>query len=85
MAVFDISRHILGRQNKLKEITQWLSDNVGTYYGRGEHPVISIGAGWELRTHSIEYDDDNGHGYQINFHADITDEKSSVLFALVWA
>ena len=90
MAVFDISRRIFGSSkdpyNHLPDIVEWLSENVGEYYGKGEDPVLRIGSGWQISTsREPYYDEESGGGVIVSFHLDITDEQKSTLFALKWA
>ena len=81
MPQFDITQHILAPRNRLPEITQWLTDNVGPFYGRGEDPVMQIGSGWEI---SVVRDVDHDENIVIGWSVDITDESKSILFALTF-
>lgn len=86
MAVFDIGSHVLvGGKSKITEIIDWLTENVGQYYGRGDDPVIHIGSGWEMSVRRQDYDDDNGHGTMITWTVDITNDEQSIMFALKWS
>jgi hypothetical protein len=65
---------------------EWLTENVGEYYGRGEGNVTRIGCGWEMFTlyngksrEPTAYED-----AVVTYHIDITDEAKSTLFALKW-
>jgi hypothetical protein len=110
MPVFDITNIVAGvnvthydplaRPNRFKNImnlVEWLSDNVGEYYGVGEdHTVpervdvasnsagtsaIRIGSGWEI-VRDWRGDPD---GYvEVWWRLDITDEAKATLFALKW-
>ena len=99
MAVFDIG-HIITRSDgvfdrdrgkNLIALTDWLSENVGEYYGSGEDYTdkeknvgsesIRIGSGWQI-TKDWKGDPD---GYvEIWWKLDITDDAKSTLFALKW-
>lgn len=84
MAVIDISEHIFGNRNRLTEIINWLNENVGEYYGRGEDPVIRVGSGWEIVTQR-EYETETEEEFTIiSFAVDITDPAKASHFALVW-
>lgn len=104
MAVFDVTRVVahtesvydrFGRRAKnIQELVDWLTENVGEYYGRGEdhtrdeednkrqgHAVLYIGSGWQL-----ERDwkgDPNGY-MEVWWKVDITDEQLASFFALKW-
>ena len=61
-------------------LTQWLTENVGEYYGRGEDPVVHVGQGWEIRvTRVLEPISKDLH---VGWEVDITDNEKSMLFAL---
>lgn len=81
MALFDISEHILGNRNRLPEIINWLTDNVGPFYGRGDDPVTHIGSGWEI---VVVRDIDWEENHVISWSVDISDPELSVLFALTF-
>ena len=81
MPEINISDHIFtGGKRDLSNIIDWLGDNVGEYYGIGDHPVMRIGAGWEIK--SIE--EWVEEGISIHWVVDITDEQKAMLFALKW-
>jgi O-methyltransferase involved in polyketide biosynthesis len=80
MPSIDITPHILGRKNQAQEIRAWLSDNVGEYLGRGEDPVLEIGAGWEIRTERIATPEGTASWWVV----DITDAAKATHFALSW-
>lgn len=83
MPVVDITHHILmnGRTRR-KEITDWLTEHVGQYYGPGEDTVLSIGSGWEMIVVRERDDDDNNI---ISWAVDITDEEKAAMFILRWS
>lgn len=96
MAVFDISHIILGggREDlytrqvpaRFKILKEWLNENVGEYYGRGEDPVTDVGSGWEafvLRNGSREQPKDD-EDCVVSWHIDIADDEKATLFALKW-
>lgn len=84
MPVIDITKHILSREaNYLPAIREWLTENIGQYYGRGSYPVTEIGAGWEIVVTHTEPEDDGS--IATGWAVDITDENLSTVFALVWA
>ena len=67
-------------RNGLSELIEWLDENVGEYYCIGEHPVMRIGAGWEIA--SVE--ECGMSGISIRWELDITDEKKFMLYCLRW-
>lgn len=84
MAIIDITQHILDTRNLRKDIVTWLVEHVGPYYGRGDHPVIDVGSGWEIVV-QYEQGEDPGDDIIIGWAVDITDEAKSTMFALRWA
>jgi|LauGreDrversion4_2_1035121.scaffolds.fasta_scaffold1075775_2 hypothetical protein len=105
MAVFDVTRVVAHtesvydrfgkRAENIKSLVDWLTENVGDYYGRGENhvrdeeedtknqgnAVLHIGSGWQL-----ERDwrgDPNGY-VEVWWKVDITDEAKASFFALKW-
>ena len=92
MASVDITHHILGfkpgdwhlGRNRKNEIVSWLNDNVGEYYGHGEHPVTDIGSGWEIVVlGSVNVD--GVAEYELGWAVDFADDSKATMFALVWA
>lgn len=81
MPIANISDHIFDRgKGGLVAIQGWLGKNVGPYLGRGEYPVIHIGAGWEIRSDS----EPMAEGLAISWIVDITDEKKFMMYVLTW-
>lgn len=106
MPVFDVTRVVTytdstmrrsdQRYRNIKALVDWLTENVGDYYGRGEdhtrdeafpgheyegYSVLHIGSGWQ-----IDRDwrgDPNGY-MEVWWKVDITDEAKATLFALKW-
>lgn len=83
------------RFKNIRAMVNWLTENVGDYYGRGEdhtrddhegnerqgNAVLHVGSGWQL-----ERDwkgDPNGY-VEVWWRVDITDEAKATLFALTW-
>ena len=98
MAVFDITKNIVqpngsynpyernGRRMRFDEICDWLSENIGEYYGPGDNGVMLIGSGWEIfEIHNNRPPDTNStDDAVVTYHVDITDDAKSMLFALKW-
>lgn len=81
MPVAYLNDHIFDRGKKrLEDIINWLDKNVGEYYGIGEHPVMRIGSGWEIRSEEELVSE----GISISWVVDITDEKKFMLYVLTW-
>ena len=84
MAVFDITSRIISwGKNDMLAIRDWLSKNVGEFYGKGEDPIIFIGLGWEIGI-LRERDEEQEHTL-VSWYVDITDEEKSIMYALVWS
>ena len=102
MPVFDVTRivthsdSVMDRSaNRYKNIwamVDWLDENVGDYYGRGEdhtsdederkgHAVLYIGSGWQMER---DWKGDPDGYVEVWWHVDITDEAKATLFALKW-
>ena len=104
MPVFDITNVIThtesiwdrsdSRYRKIKAIVNWLTENVGEYYGRGEdrtldpdefehkgHAVLHIGSGWQLER---DWKGDPDGFVEVWWRVDITDDAKATLFALKW-
>ncbi len=102
MPVFDVTRvvthtdSVLQRSNQryknIKALVEWLSGNVGDYYGHGEDhtiarddrkgtAVLHIGSGWELER---DWKGDPDGYVEVWWKVDITDEAKATLFALKW-
>lgn len=62
------------------EITKWLTEHAGPYYGKGTIPVIKIGSGWEMLVEQRTGFD--GPGFDL--FVDITDGEIATMFALRW-
>ncbi len=102
MPVFDVT-HIVShsesvwdrgdyRSKNIKAMVDWLTENVGDFYGHGDDytrsdnekqgtSVLYIGSGWQM-----EQDwkgDPNGY-VELWWQVDITDEQKATLFALKW-
>lgn len=69
-----------GGKRELSAIIEWLDNNVGEYYGIGDHPVMRVGSGWEIRSEEELVPE----GISISWVVDITDEKKFTLYALTW-
>lgn len=69
---------------RIKAVQQWLVDNVGQFYGRGEYRVLEIGSGWEIRAVEIHDDTNDDSPVYLEFVVDITDEAKATAFALRW-
>lgn len=96
MPVFDITELIMRqpysppglRTRTFKEIVKCLGEEIGEYYGRGEHPVLEVGSGWEVyvdERRELMPDLDDGEEYFhtiVTWKLDITDEEKAVMFAL---
>ena len=104
MPVFDISsvvahsetvmdRGVAHRFKNIRNVVDWLTENVGDYYGHGEdhtidvdgalsgHAVLHIGSGWQIEQ---DWKGDPGGYVEVWVKVDITDEVKSTLFALKW-
>jgi hypothetical protein len=88
------------RWENIKDIVDWLSENVGEYYGTGEDRSIQDLAE-DVKEHregksvlhigagwQLEREwrgDPTGYGYmEVWWRVDITDEAKAMLFALKW-
>ena len=69
-----------GGKRELSAIIEWLDHNVGEYYGIGDHPVMRVGSGWEIRSE----EEFVSEGISISWVVDITDEKKYMLYVLTW-
>ena len=107
MPIFDISHVILApeadydfydrnfrqrRISRMNALREWLSENVGEYYGTGEGSepctaALHIGSGWEIfNTYNNKREAPNPeHDCEVKWHVDITDEQKATLFALKWS
>lgn len=79
MPTINVTDHYI--DGRIKAVQQWLVDNVGQFYGRGEYRVLEIGSGWEIK--AVEDVSEDGTTY-IEFVVDITDEAKATAFALRW-
>ena len=85
MAVFNITSHVItGGRPRIESMVEWLTENVGHYYGRGDEEVIHVGSGWEIVVDRIDHDGIEGGYTETGWLVDITDEPKSMLFALKW-
>ena len=101
MAIFDITRTLTrsdgvfdrDRGKRLMAVTDWLTENVGEYYGSGSDrivavkvgssgsEVIKIGKGWQIQKSWKGSPD----GYaEVWWELDIDDEAMAAMFALKW-
>ena len=83
------------RFKNIKALVDWLTENVGDYYGRGEdhtedtshlthhhgNAVLHIGSGWQLER---DWKGDPDGYVEVWWKVDITDEAKATLFALKW-
>ena len=80
------------RTKTIDSLQDWLHENVGEYYGRGDDHTdhdtkgkgsiaIRIGSGWEI---TRDWRGDPGGYVEVWWKLDITDEIKSTLFALKW-
>ena len=77
----NISDRIFDQGRKgLSELIEWLDENVGEYYGIGDHPVMRIGSGWEI----VSVEEFVSEGISIHWELDITDERKFVLYCMRW-
>jgi hypothetical protein len=82
MANFNITSHVVdGGRKRIDEIIAWLTENVGHYFGRGDDPVIHLGAGWVI---AYSRDIDWEENYVTEWVVGITDDAKASLFALKW-
>lgn len=102
MPVFDVTRvvthtdSVMDRANirwkNIKAMVDWLTENVGDYYGRGEDhtndedirkgtSVLHIGSGWQLER---DWKGDPDGFVEVWWRVDITDAAKATLFALKW-
>ena len=104
MPIFDVTRIVTHtesvwdrnsrRFNNIKAMVDWLTENVGDYYGHGEDhtrepeaddrqgtAVLHIGSGWQLER---DWKGDPDGYVEVWWKVDITDEAKATLFALKW-
>lgn len=85
MAIFDITVHVItGGRPRIANMVEWLTENVGHYYGRGDGEVIHVGSGWEIVVDTVDHPGKEGGYTQTGWLVDITDEQKAMLFALKW-
>ncbi len=88
--IIDITEAVIaGGSQYMIDLTNWLTDNVGTYYGAcslnynhepGRHNApIHTGCGWQIEAVvDVDYHGD----ILLSYQADITDEKMATFFVL---
>jgi hypothetical protein len=102
MPVFDVTRIVThsesvmdrsdSRYKNIKAMVDWLTENVGEYYGRGGghtrdqdegkgNAVLYIGSGWQLER---DWKGDPDGYVEVWWKVDITDEAKATLFVLKW-
>ena len=82
------------RFKNIRAMVDWLTENVGDYYGRGEDythdpeaevkkgsDLLHIGSGWQLER---DWKGDPDGYVEVWWKVDITDEAKATLFALKW-
>lgn len=104
MPVFDVTRVVTHsdsiwdrndhRFKNIRALVDWLTENVGEYYGHGTdhtredneparkgHSVLHIGSGWQLER---DWKGDPDGYVEVWWKVDITDEAKATYFALKW-
>lgn len=84
-AIIDITSHIVeGGKPRRMEIVEWLEENCGEYYGRGEGDVTHVGKGWEIRVIRDDINIDGEEYSRSRWVVDIDDGAVGLLFILRW-
>lgn len=106
MAIIDITKNVSrtdglfdrDRSKNIKKLIEWLSENVGEYYGVGEdhtknNPLVvitatsgktvaHIGSGWQIER---DWKGDPDGYMEVCWLLDITDDAKATMFALKFA
>ena len=70
----------VAKENSLV-VQDWLIENVGEYYGRGERAVVAVGSGWEMMFNVYTSED---VVLELVLSVDIDDQAKATFFALKW-
>lgn len=73
------------RTSLMSVLIDWLNENVGGYYGKGDDNVIAVGSGWELFVlYNGKPKSPDNEDSVVTYHLDITDEAMASMFVLKW-